>query len=185
MSCNSQRARLLIKRGSGKPTIPTSPDHTDGSWLVTDIYVGEQYMDTDSGVIYTRTLSDEIVNVSELIPETKRLIFTISQTGVNAPTVDDVVYSDFENTNFSTSYASIGEYEITPPTGVVLNDMTRIIANNSTYNKNGKINGVMLVGINTLNNKLLIETRGKDMLSLNGVLEGNFIELVFYPNIIS
>lgn len=185
MSCNTQRARLLIKRSSGKPTIPTSPDHTDGSWLVTDIYVGEQYMDTDTGVIYTRTLDDEIVKVSELIPDAKRLIFTVSQSGTSAPTVDDIIVNDFDNSNFTTSRNSTGDYEIAPPTGVVLDDMTRTVVNNTTYNKNGKINGVLMVGISTLENKILIETRGKDMLVIDGVLDQNFIELIFYPNIVS
>jgi hypothetical protein len=59
-----ERARLLIKRGNGKPTIPTSNDHTDGTWLTTDIYVGEQYLDLDTGVIYTRDADDDINQVS-------------------------------------------------------------------------------------------------------------------------
>lgn len=100
MSCNTQRARLLIKRSSGKPTIPTSPDHTDGTWLVTDIYVGEQYMDTDTGIVYTRDVNDNINIVSNgaLIGIYKAVI---SQSGVNAPqevyvcanTIGDVTWS--------------------------------------------------------------------------------------------
>lgn len=185
MGCNTERARLLIKRGSGKPTIPTSPDHTDGSWLVTDIYVGEQYMDIDTGVVYTRTLNDDIVNVGDAVPGVKRIIFTISQETTSDPTIDEIIVNDFENSDFTTTRISSGDFEVTPPTGVVFDDMTRIIANNTTYNKNGKINGTMLVGINTLTNKLMIETRGKDGDPLGGVLDGNFIELVFYPNTVS
>ena len=100
MSCNTQRARLLIKRGSGKPTIPTSPDHTDGTWLVTDIYVGEQYLDVDTGIVYTRDINDNInlVSTGSLIGIYKAII---SQTGVNAPsevvvcanTIGDVTWS--------------------------------------------------------------------------------------------
>ena len=108
MSCNAQRARLLIKRSSGKPTIPTSPDHTDGTWLVTDIYVGEQYMDTDTGIIYTRTLDDDIVVVSD--NNVGQAESVISQTGTAAITLDNV----FVNTLSVTSNVRIdvGEYRI-------------------------------------------------------------------------
>jgi len=47
--------RIVIKKGSGVPTIPTSNDHTDGTWLATDLYVGEFYMDTATDKIYMRT----------------------------------------------------------------------------------------------------------------------------------
>lgn len=95
-----ERARLLIKRGNGKPTIPTSNDHTDGTWLTTDIYVGEQYLDLDTGVIYTRDADDDINQVSNggLIGVYKAII---SQNGANPPsevrvainTIGDVTYS--------------------------------------------------------------------------------------------
>jgi hypothetical protein len=49
--------RIVIKKGSGVPTIPTSNDHTDGTWLATDLYVGEFYMDTATDKIYMRTAS--------------------------------------------------------------------------------------------------------------------------------
>jgi hypothetical protein len=55
MACNDEFRRILIKRGSGVPTIPVSDDHQNGDWLVTDLYVGEFYMDTDTGRVYTRT----------------------------------------------------------------------------------------------------------------------------------
>ena len=47
--------RIVIKKGSGIPTIPASNDHTDGTWLATDLYVGEFYMDTATDKIYMRT----------------------------------------------------------------------------------------------------------------------------------
>jgi len=47
-------ARIIIKKGEGTPTIPTSSDHRDGSWLSTDIYEGELYLDTINGLNYTR-----------------------------------------------------------------------------------------------------------------------------------
>ena len=45
--------RILIKRGSGTPTIPVSSDHRDGTWLATDIYEAEFYLDTANNQVYT------------------------------------------------------------------------------------------------------------------------------------
>lgn len=36
-------------------TIPSTSDHTDGSWLVTDIYVGELFLNTTDNILQTRT----------------------------------------------------------------------------------------------------------------------------------
>ena len=60
---SDETRRIIIKKGAGTPTIPTSPDHRDGSWISTDIYEGEFYMDTVTGSIYTRTASgiEEII----------------------------------------------------------------------------------------------------------------------------
>lgn len=55
--------RIIIKNGSGIATIPSSSDHRDGTWLATDIYIGEFYMNTVNGKIYTRTSS----GISEII----------------------------------------------------------------------------------------------------------------------
>jgi hypothetical protein len=46
--------RIIIKKGAGAPTIPSSSDHRDGTWLGTDIYEGELYLDTVAGLNYTR-----------------------------------------------------------------------------------------------------------------------------------
>lgn len=51
--CQDTYARMIIKQGSGVPTIPVSTDHRNGDWIATDIYEGEFYMDTDTGIIYT------------------------------------------------------------------------------------------------------------------------------------
>lgn len=53
--CDDEFRRIQNKQGSGIPTIPVSADHRNGDWLVTDIYIGELYMDTDTGRMYTRT----------------------------------------------------------------------------------------------------------------------------------
>lgn len=63
--CTDTQARMIIKQGTGIPTIPASADHRNGDWIDTDIYVGEWYMDTDTGMVYRRTPNDQIVNASE------------------------------------------------------------------------------------------------------------------------
>jgi hypothetical protein len=55
--------RIIIKKGSGIATVPATSDHRDGTWLSTDLYIGEFYMNTVNGKIYTRTLS----GISEII----------------------------------------------------------------------------------------------------------------------
>jgi hypothetical protein len=52
--CQDKFERRQIKMGSGVPTIPASTDHRNGDWIATDIYDGEFYMDTDTGLTYTR-----------------------------------------------------------------------------------------------------------------------------------
>lgn len=50
-------ARKLIKRITGasqQPTIPTSNDHTDGTWVDTDLYSGEMCLNTTNGELTMR-----------------------------------------------------------------------------------------------------------------------------------
>ena len=51
----NETRRIIIKKGTSIATIPASSDHTDGTWLSTDLYIGEFYMNTTNGKIYTRT----------------------------------------------------------------------------------------------------------------------------------
>lgn len=53
----------IVKEGSGVPTVPSSPSHNDGSWIETDIYEGELYLDTVTQYIYTR-VGSSIVNIT-------------------------------------------------------------------------------------------------------------------------
>lgn len=64
----NETRRIILKKGTGVPTIPASNDHTDGTWIATDIYKNEFYQNTTTGYIYTRNdsgivrLQDELVN---------------------------------------------------------------------------------------------------------------------------
>jgi hypothetical protein len=59
----NETRRIIIKKGTSIATIPSSSDHTDGTWLSTDLYIGEFYMNTTNGKIYTRTTTgiEEII----------------------------------------------------------------------------------------------------------------------------
>ena len=60
--------RVVIKKGNGIATIPASNDHTDGTWLPTDLYVGEFYLDMGLDKIYMRTalgIEEVIFNVAD------------------------------------------------------------------------------------------------------------------------
>jgi len=64
----NETRRILIKKGTSIATIPASSDHTDGTWISTDLYIGEFYMNTTNGKIYTRTtsgISEVIYNVAD------------------------------------------------------------------------------------------------------------------------
>jgi hypothetical protein len=55
---NIQDSRVLIKRCTTSgvvPTIPASDDHTDTTWLPTDIYKGEFFINLADSLIWTRT----------------------------------------------------------------------------------------------------------------------------------
>jgi len=82
----NETRRIIIKKGLGTPTIPTSADHTDGTWLSTDIYEGELYLDTTNGLNYTR-YDDTII---ELFPTSTGLagnefVFVFSKLDLPTP----------------------------------------------------------------------------------------------------
>ena len=53
----TQDSRIKIKRSTVTatvPTVPSSNDHTDGTWIATDIYKGELFYNQADGVLWTR-----------------------------------------------------------------------------------------------------------------------------------
>lgn len=62
----TQDSRILIKRSTTTgvvPTVPSSNDHTDGTWLATDIYKGELFFNQADGIMFIRDDSG-IITVS-------------------------------------------------------------------------------------------------------------------------
>jgi hypothetical protein len=53
----TQDSRIKLKRSTiaaTVPTVPSSSDHTDGTWIATDIYKGELFYNQVDGVLWTR-----------------------------------------------------------------------------------------------------------------------------------
>jgi hypothetical protein len=53
----TQDSRIKLKRSTVAatvPTVPSSNDHTDGTWIATDIYKGELFYNQADGVLWTR-----------------------------------------------------------------------------------------------------------------------------------
>jgi hypothetical protein len=109
MSCEDVNRRIIIKRGQGKPTIPVSTDHRVGDWLTTDIYEGEMYQDTDTGIVYTRMGEDIVVSGSQIDVEVVYKAALI-QTGTNAITVTELVNPN--NYTITSNYNGVGDYSL-------------------------------------------------------------------------
>ena len=53
----TQDSRIKLKRSTSTatvPTVPSSNDHTDGTWIATDIYKGELFYNQADGVLWSR-----------------------------------------------------------------------------------------------------------------------------------
>ena len=53
----TQDSRIKIKRSTVTatvPTVPSSNDHTDGTWIATDIYKGELFFNQADGIMFSR-----------------------------------------------------------------------------------------------------------------------------------
>jgi len=128
MSCDKY-ARMITKYGQGVPTIPVSADHRNGDWLDTDIYEGEQYMDTDTGLVYTRWINTIIVVGRSNQIGRKHLL--VSQTSTNAPTSTTI---EDQLGGGVWAYVGVGIYTYTE-TGLFPSNKTSVIMN--TGGKNG------------------------------------------------
>ena len=107
--CEDLNARIIIKQGSGVPTIPVSADHRNGDWINTDIYEGEFYQDTATGLTYTRSTAGIIA--SSGLPTSGVWKARITQTGTNAPVL--TVFVNTLGVTVTPNYAGVGTYTLT------------------------------------------------------------------------
>ena len=94
MALSIQDSRILLKRSTyaaEEPTIPTSNDFTDGTWLDTDVYIGETFANTiDEKMWFRFTDSIRQIAIADN-PTADRLTFWNAEghlANVAAPTND-------------------------------------------------------------------------------------------------
>jgi len=120
MSCfNIQDSRFLFKYStiSGEtPTIPTSDDHTDGTWTPTDLYVGEFFLNAADNAMWVRSISGIVpitsgttnINVTSFVNKSGDTMTgqlnvptlsggTISGDTIYSPHFEGVFYGDGSN----------------------------------------------------------------------------------------
>lgn len=82
-------ARILLKRSTvanTEPTIPASSSHTDGSWINTDIYSGEAFLNTQDQRMWVRTGA----NIKEI---------QFQNYWVGKPTLGGIVFHTYRDVN--------------------------------------------------------------------------------------
>lgn len=87
------RRTVKISTVAGEvPTIPDSDNHQDGSWISTDIYIGEFFFNSADGVMYTRSENGiNVVGQNNPNGIVKIYIALISQSSTDAPTAIELV----------------------------------------------------------------------------------------------
>lgn len=173
MSCDKY-ARMIIKQGSGIPTVPASPDHRDGSWLNTDVYEGEQYLDTDTGIVYTRNGSD-IVPVSSGGIILGRAVISVTQ---NLPEGSAPVITEHFNTigTINSVYNASGDYEITSD-GLFTLGKTQIISQRQislAYKASCYVSDISPV------DSIILQSLRNDDILVDNVLLNYFIEIIIW-----
>lgn len=129
---SDETRRIIIKKGSGVPTIPTSNDHRDGSWTANDIYEGELYIDTDSGQVYIN--NGAITNLSNIttastnkVQHEVKLAENISKgqaVYVSGATGTNMLVSKADNTTDAFSSKTMGLIDASGVTNDIVNIIT-------------------------------------------------------------
>lgn len=165
--CQDKYARMIIKRGTGVPTIPVSADHRNGDWIATDIYEGELYQDTDTGLVYTRW--DNTIVLADGSQKIKYHVL-LNQSGTSAPTE-----VDFDNQfgAITWSYVGVGNY-LGTVTGAFPDNKTSVIINN--YVKDGFVKAWR-----SSNNTISINTFDDSLAASNDILNDTAIIIEIIP----
>jgi|TARA_R100000084_G_scaffold94550_2_gene48302 hypothetical protein len=82
----TQDSRIRIKRSTvalAQPTAAPSTDHTDGTWSVNDVYIGELYLNDTDQRLYIRT-TNGILEIATGGGELKRAQITLTAAQVLA-----------------------------------------------------------------------------------------------------
>ena len=130
---SDETRRIIIKKGAGVPTIPTSADHRDGSWLATDIYEGEFYLNTVDGYIYTNSngiitnVSSPSATSSSKLQHQVKLAQNVTKgqaVYVSGATGTNMLVSKADNTTDAMSSKTMGLVDATGVTNDIVNIIT-------------------------------------------------------------
>ena len=112
----TQDSRIKIKRSTitaTVPTVPSSNDHTDGTWTATDIYKGELFYNQADGVLWSRddngvtclggSASLTIASADVLTLNSTPLTIVGAVAGYAIEVVSASVKIDFNTTAYATS----------------------------------------------------------------------------------
>lgn len=167
--CDDLYARMIIKRGAGVPTIPVSSDHRNNDWIATDIYEGEFYMDTDTGLTYTRNGSD--ILLSDGTTPVLMWKALITQASTSAPVLVEVV-NNLGTTNTS-NYGGVGQYNIDGFAGLITGNY-EIISNFIQGVGREKIAAAATSSV------ILINTWNGGVAANDGIQVGSSISVILY-----
>lgn len=111
----TQDSRIKIKRSTVTatvPTVPSSNDHTDGTWIATDIYKGELFFNQADGVLWSRddngvtclggSVSLTIASADVLTLNTTPITLVGAVSGYAIEVVSASVKVDFNTTPYAT-----------------------------------------------------------------------------------
>ena len=118
----TQDSRIKLKRSTVTatvPTVPSSNDHTDGTWIATDIYKGELFYNQSDGVLWTRGDSgiDCIQGTAKVVIPTAQVL-TLNTTPVQlvaAPSAGyaiDLISAVIKSTFNASAYATNTDLQI-------------------------------------------------------------------------
>ena len=111
----TQDSRIKIKRSTVTatvPTVPSSNDHTDGTWIATDIYKGELFFNQADGVLWSRddngvnclggSVSLTIASADVLTLNTTPITLVGAVSGYAIEVVSASIKVDFNTTPYAT-----------------------------------------------------------------------------------
>lgn len=164
-------SRIIIKKVSGVPTIPASTDHRNGDWIGTDIYEGEQAIDVNTGIVYTRNgTSIEVVGGGAGVVKVWRGL--ISQVGTGNPTA--IVLENTLGGTVTFTYVSTGIFTATL-TGAFTVDKTFLTFNSI-------IAGSFLFSCERKDSDdLNLRSLTTSFVSTNGLLNNTELQIIVYP----
>lgn len=180
---NIQNSRTKHRRTNTAgviPTVPTSSDHTDGTWLETDIYESEFFVNTADNKVFTRCgsniieIAGNLENLWEFVAGSPTLFiqpisgYQIQESAIGISIVDvsGTIYTLTETDNILHVTGTAG-CTITIPT-VLITDGRKITVKDA-------------VGGAAANN-IIITTEGSETIDGNAtaVIDTNFNSLTLY-----